>query len=371
LQAQQADLEFARSEYVTKSPVFSEASRQRATAFIRRMQARREPASREQFLLAAMRIAALANNAHDQVYIGDGWRPASRLPLHLIWFADGLIVARTAAEHQELLGARVERIEGLRPDELSRRLLPYCGGTVPYLRWNRVWLIETAGLLHTLGVARSPDRLRLSLALRDGRKVDRSLPFVSSTEVPLATPPRLWSPEATGAERRRNWRALHFSGSDPLYLQQPDEPFRMLPVPEALALYVQFRANSTADAMGVDIAPFVDQVRQAIEQRTPHNLILDLRFDIGGDIDQTRELARVMAAHVPGRIYVLIGPYTFSAGIVFAASVKHDGGHRVVLVGDDVGDRLQWWSEAKQLCMPNSGYCFLPGTPHHPPSIKF
>jgi hypothetical protein len=338
--------------------VFTEANRQRAVAFIRHVQAGRRAASREQFLLTAMRIAAFADNAHDQVDFGAGWRPASRLPLHLIWFADAMLIARAAPEHEDLLGARIERIEGLRPSELAERLRPYCGGTAAYLRWNRTWVIESAGLLHALGIARSPDRLRLTLVLVDGRRVERSVSFVPRSEVPLAPPPRLWSARPTDAEQGRGWHSVHFDLGEPLYLQQPDEPFRMLPMPEAQALYVQFRANSTADAMGVPIAPFVERVRQALENEAPHNLILDLRFDIGGDIDQTRELARVMAASVPGRIYVLIGPYTFSAGIVFAAAVKHDARERAVVVGDEVGDRLQWWSEAEHACMPNSAYCF-------------
>jgi hypothetical protein len=116
-------------------------------------------------------------------------------------------------------------------------------------------------------------------------------------------------------------------------------------------------ANSTADAQGHEIAPFVKRVRDEIEMTHPKNLILDLRFDIGGNIDETRDLACAMAANVRGRIYVLIGPYTFSAGIVMAAATKHDGGDRVTIVGDNVGDRLRWWSEGKTVCLPNSRYC--------------
>jgi hypothetical protein len=86
--------------------------------------------------------------------------------------------------------------------------------------------------------------------------------------------------------------------------------------------------------------------------------VLDLGFDFGGDIHQTRELAREMVKAVPGRIFVLTGPYTFSAGIVFAAAVKHDAGDRATIVGEPVGDRLRFWSEGKHACMPKSGYCF-------------
>jgi len=71
---------------------------------------------------------------------------------------------------------------------------------------------------------------------------------------------------------------------------------------------------------------------------------------------------RWLATHVTGRIFVLIGPYTFSAGIVNAAAIRHDGGDRVMLVGDLVGDSLRWWSEGKPYCMPNSRLCLRPSS---------
>jgi len=49
-------------------------------------------------------------------------------------------------------------------------------------------------------------------------------------------------------------------------------------------------------------------------------------------------------------------------GIVSAAAMKHDGGDRVILVGEDVADRLRFWSEGKPVCLPNSDLCLHPTT---------
>jgi hypothetical protein len=46
-----------------------------------------------------------------------------------------------------------------------------------------------------------------------------------------------------------------------------------------------------------------------------------------------------------------------STGIVATAAFKHDGADRVTIVGEDVGDRLRWWSEGHSVCMPHSQYC--------------
>jgi hypothetical protein len=54
---------------------------------------------------------------------------------------------------------------------------------------------------------------------------------------------------------------------------------------------------------------------------------------------------------------VLVGHYTFSAGIVAAAALKHDGAAKVRIVGEEVGDRLAFWSEGENVCLPTSHYC--------------
>jgi len=209
-----------------------------------------------------------------------------------------------------------------------------------------------------MGVARAPEGLRLVLRKPDGKRVELTVPFVPRSSAPAgASPPRFWSAEPYESEAKFGWRSAIEGPIEPLYLRDEGDPFRVVEMVTLDALYVQFRANSTADAGGRDIAAFVKRVREEISARRPSYLVLDLRFDIGGDIDQTRELARFIAKSVPGRIFVLTGPYTFSAGIVMAAAVKHDARDRVVIVGEPVGDRLRFWSEGTHVCLPNSKYC--------------
>lgn len=354
---QRADLQFARDRHLPKSRAYAPEDRRRAVAFIDETLARGERLSDEAFLLALLRIQAFARNAHEGVH-GGGWMPGSRLPFRMIWFSDAMIVARAAPEHHELLGGRIESIEGLAPAALAGRLRPYFGGNDEYLRWNATWVVELGGMLHALGAAREPDRLRIRVRRTDGSVVERAVAFVPRAAAAAgAPPPRLWAAAAYASESERGWKSALDGREPPLYLREPDEPFRIASLPALAALYVQFRANSTADAGGRDIAAFVREVRQALAQAKPRHLVLDLRFDIGGDIDQTRELARDMATMVPGRLFVLTGPYTFSAGIVFAAAVKREGGTRATLVGEGVGDRLRFWSEGTHNCLPHSRYC--------------
>jgi hypothetical protein len=353
------DLESVRVNYVLKSKAFSATNGRRALAFIDTLEAAPGPLPKERFLVSLLQIAAFAQNAHDSLRFAAGaWRPENKLPFRIIWFPDAMLIARAAPEQSELVGASVERIEGLSTDPLLERLHKLCGGPDRYLRWNTLWILENAGLLNALGLAQNPDKLRFRLLLRDGDYVDCEIAFVPQTSMPeRLSAVRLWSAELTSDEAKHRWSTATSAAGDPFYLQKADEFFRIAPMPEIDGIYVQFRANSTADAAGHEILPFVKNVRDQVKKMRPKNLVLDLRFDIGGDIDQTRDLARSLAANVRDRIYVITSRYTFSAGIVMAAAMKHDGGSRVTIAGEEVGDDLQWWSEGKDACLPNSHYC--------------
>jgi hypothetical protein len=66
-----------------------------------------------------------------------------------------------------------------------------------------------------------------------------------------------------------------------------------------------------------------------------------------------------------GRVYVLTSGQTFSAAITTTAFIKQAMGSRAVILGEPVGDRLVFWSEGNQGCLPNSKLCFAYATGKH------
>lgn len=350
------DLEYARSAYLEKSPAFSAANRTRAKRFIEQAAASADSMTREEFLLCLLRIAAFADNGHDTLRTEGAWWPQARLPVRMIWFPSGWAIARADAAHAELLGARVLRIESLSSDAMFRRLRDLAGGIDSNRRWNLEPFIERAGLLHAAAVARHPDRLTLSLQLRDGRHVERTLFFAPATDMPPGQWfERIWTPAPWPDEAEKGWKAVDPQPT-PLYLQDGERLYRVVRLPALNAVYLQMRMHF--DAGEQTVTEFRRAADETIDAERPQNLIVDLRFDTGGDIDLTRDWQRTFVGRIPGRVYVLTAPYTFSAGIVSAAAFKHDAGERVRIVGEGVGDRLRWWSEGSDVCLPSSHYCF-------------
>jgi hypothetical protein len=97
-------------------------------------------------------------------------------------------------------------------------------------------------------------------------------------------------------------------------------------------------------------------VAAELERDPPQKLIVDLRFNTGGDLTQGHPVFKALTsssvAKQKGRVYVIQGPSTFSAGITHAAWMKKET--PAVFVGTSPGDALDSWSEGGNVDLPNS-----------------
>ena len=353
------DLEQLERDYVLASASFEGKSRKQARQRIAELRGHAGAVQPLHFFLSIAAIAALADNAHDGAFAMSGaWQPKIRLPMRVIWFSDGLTISRVPKEHRDLAGARIVSIDGHDLAGVMEKLRPYQGGPDEYRRWALTWALTSPEVLHAVGIAKSSDLVVLRLKLRNGNNVERRVVGVPVVELPKPTRQQaLWYVSPLPGEEERGWSAA--ASGAPLYLQEPEKWFRTAELPQVEALYVQFRSNMDEGESKID--PFVARVAERLRDAPPRNLILDLRFDTGGDNTKNRNLMREIAKRVRGKIFVLTSNYTFSAGIASAAALKHDGGDRVVLVGEPVGDRLRWWSEHKgMVCLANSKICVSP-----------
>ena len=346
------DIAVVRTQYFAKEMAYSPATRALAELALDKLASDAGTLSPVEFMVGLRKVGALTDNAHSGLRISDPRaEPEARLPLRLLWLGDTLIVARATGAAADLAGARVLKIEGRTPAAMYEGAKVLLGGNDAGRKHWLADLIESAGVLHALGLASAPDKLAMTLQLSDGRTVDRTIAMVRAADLtPTAELERLWSPEPIANER--GWKAALGVDALPLYLRDANRPFRMAALDDVHALYVQFRSNQ--DEEGAPIAKFVDEVRATVAKTHPEHLIVDLRFDVGGNLLTTLEFMRQVPTLAQTRTYLLIGPYTFSAGIISAAAIAKHGGKRVTIVGEPVGDRLHFWSEGAMIALPNS-----------------
>lgn len=311
------------------------------------------------FHLAVARIAALSGNGHTMLPAGLWTFSFNRIPLRLHVFADGLHVVHAPEGYRELLGARIVSIDGRTADELRVAFGRYFGARAGKRDEWAGFLLESPELMHAAGLAQAGDRLELVLQMQDGSQVRRTIP--GALDAPAEEPFNfidfsrlvLYAAENSGAE------------AVPFYLQGVRRNFVVTALPELEAVYLQIRLNK--DFYEQKAGQFFAEARASINSIRPKHAIVDLRLDHGGDLNTTREFLQALPAMTAsdGRIFLLTSGRTFSAGIASAGYLKQAAPERVTIVGEPIGDFLEFWAEGEALLLEQSGAALLFASERH------
>jgi hypothetical protein len=344
-------------EWIELEQSFTEEGRAAARAAVAGHIARAAELTDAAFYLEVRRIVALADNGHSNVDDTPIFGRFGLVPLRTYWFSDGLYVVRAREAHGALLGARIERVEGRTLAELEERLAAFSGGTREYFRhYGEAHLLLSPALMHAAGLAERPDRLRLGLV--DARAEPREvvLEVDPDSSAFRARPWRNLSPRPI--EGGADWTAFHAPDVEPpLWLQEESEPFRYVLLADGALAYVQLRGNR--DSPGRRIRDFTARTVERLQQDEPRSIVLDNRQNGGGDLTTTADFALELPSFVQpgGRVYVLTGNGTFSAGIYTSFFPKGSDPENSLVVGELVGDRPEFWAEADSpFQLPESGF---------------
>src|SRR6185312_3816269 len=304
---------------------------------------------------ALMQIIALADNGHSRV---DPIRDKGTLwtePLRITRFTEGFYIMRATASYRDMLGGRIESIDGVPFDKVLALLETLRGGTEGLRRETAATLIALPDMLYGLGIATDPRTSNWTIRLADGQLVTRTVAAVPlAKREGLPADERWLSPEPL--KRIADWISYApASGVLPESLSDYDNHFALFPVADTCAAAV--RLQSIADADGQKIRPFLQSAQAALEKSRPCAIVLDLRGNGGGDYTNTWGFTHALPHLTRGRIYILTDPQTFSAAITTAGFTMNAARDRVTIVGEPVGDRLAFYSEGQRGCLPNSGIC--------------
>jgi hypothetical protein len=358
LEAQRQDLDYF-SRLMDLDRAFSPTQRAEAQSRLASLAASPEALPASKLLVALMQIMALADNGHTRMEPSSAG--ARILPLRVTPFEDGFYVMRAAGPYEDLLGGRVESIDGVTFAEVLRRLETLRGGVEGFRRSNAARWLVMQDLLYGLGVAADPASSTWTVTLPDGSSVKQAVtayPNESGEWIPQGE--RWLSPEpAEGVEH--DWMPLRpRTGEVPETWREPGNPFREFPAGAGssdCARAVRLLTISNSDRRS--IADFLAATTTAFRAHPPCAVILDLRGDGGGDYTNTWGFAHALPGLVAsgGPISVLTDSLTFSAAITTAAFVKEAGGDRVSIVGEPAGDRLAFFSEGGTGCLPHLKAC--------------
>lgn len=352
------DLTFLKEEWAPLDRSFSDSQRKEFNRRVDDTAAATEHLAPEEFALEVMRAVAIPRNGHTSANVGTFL--GADLPVRAWSFSDGLYIVKTHPDFARLLGARIERIGPLTTQEAQDRVRFYLSGTDQRIRFLSPGYLVTPAVLKQIGAVDDTARVPLTVQLADGRTETVELAPAKGEDpgderkASLNRGYSVLIPDDAGLPGRWPHLLDGRTGLPPVYGKRSDVQSHFLDGSKEV-LYIR---NDMARS--VDDTPLSDKlagiVLEKILPARPKHIVVDLRFNNGGDFFNTILFSQALPRLVPsdGGVFVLVGRATFSAGITTAAMLKGAGGDKVTLIGEPMGDGGQFWSEGKYVELPNS-----------------
>lgn len=326
-----------RHEVFEPSRAYSPAARIKAQERLVKLERSAGHVSQAAFTVEICRITALADNLHSSCFFNrkDG------APLGFTVLSGRFFVTLADPADADLLGGELIAIDGRGLSALRKAGRSLTGGPTAHRDLTFSTLLNRLDLLNALGVADTPQSARFRIRLTNGRIVERSLSVKS---------------------READWPSLPAADKTPWSLQDRATLYRWRDAPGLDAVVVQLRGN--VDRPERKLLDFLTEAESNRKRLGRTNVVLDMRWDTGGNFLLNRDFMRAWPSALParGRFFVLTGTATVSAGIASVAYLKQSGEDRVVIVGEPVGDRLMFFSEGDFKELPYAGVMLLPST---------
>lgn len=271
--------------------------------------------------------------------IGDGhtfviWpEDYSHVPLQLRLFQGEYRVSAVVPGNESFLGARVLKVGDMPIEQVLEklRLLTPAAETKELGDIRMEDFLVIGMLLHGTGVIPDRNTVTYTLANESGHQFTLRLSGMPMQE--------FMSQKWVTAFKKR-----------PLYLQSRDSDLWCEFLAVSQTMYCNFQGYENLQHNAA-------RMLEMIKERHPRQLSIDLRFNLGGDYLQGEKYVIQPLRALPeinsrGHLFVLISPYTFSAGMSNAAQFRSET--RAILVGQPIGERPNSYQEARELRLPNS-----------------
>ncbi|MGJ8662068.1 MAG: hypothetical protein ACSHWU_00390 [Marinicella sp.] len=352
-EARKQDMDYL-SMFFNLDKSFTQESRAKAERLYAQVQEYVTDTTDAEFELAVAKIVAAAGNGHSKTREYARTLKYNRLPIRGHMFADGYYIIRAFEGYEELLGQKILAIDDTPMFEVLGQLRAYVSGNEGNFNKMVPYILESPELLQAAGIAKDSNTINLLLdnnGISHVVAVTATIEFsndqINRSNVLLA--PMVYK------KSQPKWQSVLQESTDlPLYLQQPLALFQTKELKTLDAFYVQFWTNN--DSSNQSITAFCESAMEQFQNSGLQNLIVDHRYNSGGNMLKTKDCMRAFPDLVPeqGRIFLIIGNHTFSAGIYSAAYIAYFGGEKVTILGTDIGDELISWGEDNLMELPNS-----------------
>jgi len=349
-QAWREDLRFMAKEMErTHKNLYHTVSREQFAEKVAALDAKIPSLARHEVIVELAKIVAAVGDGHTNLYPTREPKIGFRsLPVAFTFFGDGLYVRAAHESQRALVGGRVLRIGDRDVADAYSEVKAMIGRDN---EWGAVYwaphLLAMPEVLHALRITASLEDVPLGVLI-DGKDVKVVLhPF---------EPVRMMSGEIVRTfERRDGWvDARDLSGRpDPPWLRRAGEAFHLETV--GSVLYVQI--NQILDDANETLVHFAQRLHDEIASTKPEKVAIDLRLDRGGNgmllVPIVRALIQSTSIDRKGRLFVIIGPGTFSAAQMLVDSLEKNT--NATFVGEPTSSKGNAYGDSRKIVLPNSG----------------
>jgi hypothetical protein len=343
------DLAFYREQMPKKhGNLFHAMTREQFNASIDTLENRLPELTTNQIKMEIMRLVAQVNDGHTrlrQETMGN-----HMLPVRLHYFSDGLFVDAGEKRFASIVGGKVLRIGTMSADAAYaavRPLISVDNDNEYRRRLLAPGVLVTPEILQAIGATGSDDRVNL-VVKKGGKEISVELP---------AGPFRPWNNHGWPIDPD-DWVNARASARNPLplWLQHTNKNYWHTYLAGENTLYVQY--NEVHDEPGGEsISGYFPRIFKEAEQRNILRIVLDIRLNGGGNNQLNRPIWHAIIKSGPlnqkGKLWVLIGPKTFSAAMSFVDDLELNT--NALFAGEPTGESPNQWGDPIDLELPNSG----------------
>jgi hypothetical protein len=305
-----------------------------------------------QVVVELMKLLRLVNDGHTRLR-DTTTLPNLRqaLPVQFTLFEEGLYITAAAPQHADLLGAQVTQIASHSVDELFQALDPLTSrDNLQWLKQMIPYQLRALPILHALGLA--PDHRQAALTLRDRDGQERTVTLATDE-----SQPDIWNaiPYPAG------WIFYPetLPGPLPHYLRNAGSTYWFDYLAESRTVYFQF--NRVRDDPEESLAAFTARLFRFIEEHAVDRLVLDLRWNNGGNTFLELPLLHALIGSATinqrGKLFVIIGRRTFSAAQNGSSLIERHT--EAIFAGEPTGASPNFVGESIPFTLP---YSKLKGT---------
>ena len=278
-------------------------------------------------VVGLQRLAALIGDGHTFVDTS----LYRRLPIEAFWFGEDLRVVRAAPEYKRAIGAKVVKIGSTSINEVRgklQQLIPQ--GESKWFEMDRsaglITEIEPLAALHIIPYS---DTAGFTFETDSGSRFTLEL----RADVP-----------------GKNSSLVTLSEQVPLPFQHSDAPFWFTYLSDSRTVYVDFHSYQ-------DLQEETKHLWEFIAQHPVKRLIIDMRWNGGGNFVHGRQylvskITFMPLLNRPGRLFVITGRRTFSAGMTNVTDFRRET--EAIIVGEPTGARPNGYQENHWFRLPLS-----------------